>query len=248
MKVLVINGSPKGVEASNTMRLTRAVLEGILESNPESEIKSFNVKDLDIHSCIGCMKCWGEHPGQCVFRDDMDMIHREFMLSDLVIYSFPLYFFGMPGPMKIFADRMMPLIKTYKGEIKEFGTHAFHDFRYDVEGKRFMVISSCGYGRTYEIFDALVAEFNLIFGAENYDALLCPQGEMFSIPPLEPQINAYLERYREIGRVIGCGNRISEEKIKSASEPILAQRVFEALAKRYWDQFDENQLPAPHLR
>lgn len=93
----------------------------------------------------------------------------------------------------------MPLMETYRGTVKDIGDNAFHEFRYDMGNKKFVVVSSCGYGRTNEIFDALIKEFNFIYGKDRYTALLCPQGEMFAIEPLKPQINEYLKRYVSIG-------------------------------------------------
>ena len=45
MKVLVVNGSPKGPK-SNTMQMTNAVLKGLKETNPEAEIELLTVKDM----------------------------------------------------------------------------------------------------------------------------------------------------------------------------------------------------------
>ena len=46
MKVLVVNGSPKGPK-SNTMQMTNAVLKGLKETNPEAEIELLTVKDME---------------------------------------------------------------------------------------------------------------------------------------------------------------------------------------------------------
>lgn len=54
MKVLVVNGSPKGPK-SNTMQMTNAVLKGLKETNPEAEIELLTVKDMDIKPCIPYM-------------------------------------------------------------------------------------------------------------------------------------------------------------------------------------------------
>ena len=138
MKVLIVNGSPKGPK-SNTMQMTNAVLKGLKETNPEAEIELLTVKDMDIKPCMGCMSCWGKTAGQCVINDVMQDVHVKFMNADVIIYSFPLYFFGMPGPMKTFVDRIMPLMETYKGKVRDIGDNAFHEFRYDVSGKKFYV-------------------------------------------------------------------------------------------------------------
>lgn len=155
----------------------------------------------------------------------------------------------MPGPMKTFVDRIMPLMETYKGKVRDIGDNAFHEFRYDVSGKKFYVISSCGYGRTQEIYDALIKEFNFIYGKGRYQALLCPQSEMFAIPPMVNQINEYLKRYTEIGKVMGKGEDIPQDMIDYASQPMIPQRALEKLMNNYWDAVTpENPLPAPNLR
>lgn len=233
MNVLVINGSPKG-KASNTMKLTNALLEGIAE-NKDNIIKQLTVKDMDITPCLGCMSCWGKTAGKCVIDDVMTDVYEDIMQADLVIESFPLYFFGMPGPMKTFTDRMMPLMETYKGECMTIGDNAFHAPRFDMSGKKLVLVSTCGYARTEEIYDALIKEYNYICGKGKYISLLCPQGEMFAIPPLKPQIEAYLNRYREIGRLLGRGENVSVELINKASEPILPQKAFETLVNNYWN-------------
>lgn len=233
MNVLVINGSPKG-KASNTMKLTNALLEGIAE-NKDNNIKQLIVKDMDITPCLGCMSCWGKTAGKCVIDDVMTQVYEDIMEADLIIESFPLYFFGMPGPMKTFTDRMMPLMETYKGECMTIGDNAFHAPRFDMSGKKLVLVSTCGYARTEEIYDSLIKEYNFICGKGNYLSLLCPQGEMFAIPPLKPQIEAYLNRYREIGRLLGRGENVSVELINKASEPILPQKAFETLVNNYWN-------------
>jgi len=233
MNVLVINGSPKGA-SSNTMKLTNALLEGLAE-NEDNIINQLTIKDMDITPCLGCMSCWGKTAGKCVINDVMTSVYKEIMKADLVIESFPLYFFGMPGPMKTFTDRMMPLMETYKGESMIIGDNAFHAPRFDMSGKKLVLMSTCGYAKTEEIYDSLIKEYNFICGKGKYLSLLCPQGEMFAIPPLEPQIKAYLNKYREIGRRLGKGEDVPEELVKKASEPILPQKAFETLVNNYWN-------------
>lgn len=234
MKVLVVNGSPR-VEKSNTIQLTNAVVEGIKNVHLDADVDIFNVKNMDIKPCIGCMSCWGQTAGRCIINDVMQDVHTKIMEADIIILSFPLYFFGMPGSMKTFVDRLMPLMETYRGTVKDIGDNAFHEFRYDMGNKKFVVVSSCGYGRTNEIFDALIKEFNFIYGKDRYTALLCPQGEMFAIEPLKPQINEYLKRYVSIGECLGRMENPSAEMVAHASEPILPQRAFEMLVNNYWN-------------
>lgn len=100
MKILVINGSPRG-NNSNTMKITNRFLEG-LNSLGENEISIINVKEKNINHCLGCFSCWTKTPGKCVINDDMNDFVNEYIKSDLIIWSFPLYYFGMPSKVKAF--------------------------------------------------------------------------------------------------------------------------------------------------
>ncbi len=237
MKVLVINGSPKG-ENSNTYKLTKALLEGIKETS-SAEIETLTIKDMDIKSCLGCMSCWGKTAGKCVINDVMTSVYEKIMESDLVIESFPLFFFGMPGPMKNFTDRTLPLMETYKGTVGTIGNRAFHEPRFDMGGKKLVLVSTCGYGQVDEIFDALIKQYNFICGEGKYTALLCSQGEMLSIDKLAPQVEFYLKKYKEIGALLGQGKDVPSEIIKKTKEPILPQRAFEVLVNNYWNSCDQ---------
>ena len=95
MKVLIVNGSPKGPK-SNTMQMTNAVLKGLKETNPEAEIELLTVKDMDIKPCMGCMSCWGKTAGQCVINDVMQDVHVKFMNADVII-QLPIVFLWHAG-------------------------------------------------------------------------------------------------------------------------------------------------------
>lgn len=100
MKILAINGSPKG-KRSNTWRLTSAFLEGIAvkeESSGSSptEIETLNISSLNLKPCLGCFSCWSKTPGECCIRDDMQGVINKILWADVVVWSFPLYYFGLP--------------------------------------------------------------------------------------------------------------------------------------------------------
>ena len=55
MKILLINGSPK-MERSNSLRLTRAFLEGWSQVE-ELDVEEIVVEKMEITSCQGCLNC-----------------------------------------------------------------------------------------------------------------------------------------------------------------------------------------------
>ena len=106
MKVLVLNGSPKK-EKSDTMHITRAFLEGMREAAPQ-EIQTVDVIDRHIEFCRGCFAC-KYNGGRCVMDDDMRELLEQMLSSDVLLFSFPLYCYGMPAALKNLVDRMLPL-------------------------------------------------------------------------------------------------------------------------------------------
>lgn len=110
MKVLVLNGSPKG-EKSNTLNITKAFLDGF---SADTEVEYITVKKETIKPCMGCFSCWSRTPGECVIKDDMQKIYEKINSADIIIESFPLYFFGMPSQMKALTDRCLPYMLPYR--------------------------------------------------------------------------------------------------------------------------------------
>ncbi len=107
MNILVLNGSPQGSK-SNTMKVTNAFLEG-LQQEGHYDISIIEVRSKKIEPCSGCFSCWKDTPGTCVFNDDMSEILDFIIGADLVIWSFPLYFYSMPSKLKALMDRTLPL-------------------------------------------------------------------------------------------------------------------------------------------
>ena len=124
MKISVYNGSPKR-ENSDTMHITRAFLEGMKEYG-EQEIKQVNIIDRHIEYCRGCFSCM-RNDGNCVLDDDMKEILRRIPESDLLIFSFPLYAYGMPAPEA--APVTVPRLEL----VKEAGKQYAEDLRVSVK-------------------------------------------------------------------------------------------------------------------
>ena len=105
MKILVLNGSPKR-EQSDTMHITRAFLEGMNKA-ARQDIHIIHVINKHIEYCTGCFSCM-RNGGTCVDDDDMREILEEILSSELLIWSFPLYCYGMPAPLKALLDARFP--------------------------------------------------------------------------------------------------------------------------------------------
>jgi multimeric flavodoxin WrbA len=102
-----LNGSPKG-ENSNTFKLTQAFIDGVAAVQ-NSSVDFVTISKSTIEPCRGCFCCWEKTPGKCVIPDDMSGILEKYIQADLVIWSFPLYYYSVPGIVKNLMDRLLPL-------------------------------------------------------------------------------------------------------------------------------------------
>ena len=123
MKILILNGSPK-CDRSNTIRIANACTEGFPEG---TDIEQIDIYAKDIKPCKGCFSCW-KSEGKCVIRDDMDEIIAAIKSADVIIESYPLYFYGMPSQMKAMTDRCLQLVMPYMGDKSENET-TFNELR-----------------------------------------------------------------------------------------------------------------------
>ena len=142
MNILLINGSPKG-KGSNTYKLSTAFIEGMKAGSKEMlDVEELQVNQLDIKPCLGCFSCWNKTPGNCVIKDDMEDVIQKLLWADITIWSFPLYYFNVPGKLKNLIDRQLPMVLPFMVDDAESGSHPG---RYDMSGKRSVLISTCGF-------------------------------------------------------------------------------------------------------
>lgn len=240
MKILVLNGSPRA-ERSNTLRLTKAFLEGF-SSDCEREI--VHLYKHNIKPCLGCFSCWTKTPGRCVIDDYMQELYKKIENADIIIESFPLYFFGMPSGFKAAVDRCLPFMKTYLGTEDEGGRSSFHQLRSEeMYKKKLVVISTCGYVVTEPMFPALLKQYDLVCGKGNYTAVLCSEGELFGYDGLaERQKRGFLADITKAGAEFAEHGSLSEETSKRLSKPVLSPSGFEAIVRSHWGGEDFPQI------
>lgn len=231
MNILLINGSPKG-ERSNTLWLANAFLEGICYAQKDClpNIERLNIAQMDINPCLGCFSCWKTTPGKCCIYDDMQTILEKLLWADITIWSFPLYYFNLPGKLKTVIDRQLPLTLPFMISNAEGGGHPA---RYDMSGKKTVLISTCGFYTAESNYDSVTAQFDRICGKGNYTALFCGEGELFSVPALSNRTGEYLEVVRQAGQEYIFGG-IKEETAAKLHESLFPRDVFERMADASW--------------
>lgn len=233
MNILVLNGSPRG-ENSNTMKLTRSFLAGIKSADEKYCAEILDINTLDIKPCRGCFGCWKASPGKCVIKDDMACVLEKLLWADVTVWSFPLYYFGLPGPMKTLMDRQLPMLLPFIEKRCDGLGGSTHPCRYDMSGKRTVLISTCGFSEPENNYRAVTEMFDYVTGRGEHTDIFCGEGELFRASRLEKMTGTYLEKVRRAGAEFAAGE-ISTETMASLKEPILPEEVFRQMANASWD-------------
>ena len=223
MRILVFNGSPKR-DASDTMHITRAFLDGMRDV-AEQDVRTIHVIDKNIEYCRGCFAC-KRNGGTCVHDADMGQILNDILDSDLLLFSFPLYSYGMPAPLKALIDRTMPLSGM---AMRRVGDRYEHVGQADFSHLRYLMVCGCGFPNSKHNFEPMVAEFELLF-PQNHTIVTVPESPMFNVPEAEPVTKPRLELVREAGRQYAAAGSIEPALLAQIGSPMIPEETYAAIA------------------
>ncbi len=110
MKVLILHG---GARKKGNTATAASIVEAELSAMGHG-VDSIFLFEQDVKACLACGKC-KEKPDSvaCVHKDDASDILEKMTLADLVLFTSPLYFWGLAGPLKTFIDRTFSLYIDY---------------------------------------------------------------------------------------------------------------------------------------
>ena len=219
MKVLVLNGSPK--QKSDTFRMTEAFLKG-LNRTGEHEIHVIRVIEKNIAPCRGCFGCWQRMDGHCVIEDDQNGILDLYRRADLIIWSFPLYCYGMPSHLKAVLDRTIPLVKMNME--KQLDGTVRHEALADFSKIRTLVICGCGFPAWEGNFDGLKMMCKICFGGP--DMVCVPETPMLNVPEAASVADPLLRRFEQAGEEYAARMRLSPETVAALETPMIPAETY----------------------
>lgn len=222
MKILVLNGSPKR-EKSDTMHVTRAFLDGMNEAAPQ-EVHTIHVIDKHIEYCTGCFACM-RNGGTCIHDDDMGEILNEILASDLLIWSFPLYCYGMPAPLKCLLDRTLPLSSM---AMRKVGERYEHVEQADFSHLRYLMICGCGFPNSRHNFEPAVAQFKLCFPG-GHTMITVPESPMFNAQEAAVVTEPHLALVRKAGKQYAESAGIDAALLDEICSPMIPEEQYAAI-------------------
>lgn len=230
MKILAIQGSPRGKEGNTEIILTE-FLKGAVSMGAQKE--TIHLKEKKIKPCLGCFTCWTKTPGICAIKDDMTELMQKVRECDILVYATPLYNYNMTALLKAFQERLLPLADPHF--VKE-GNAYRHPARYETK-RKMVLISNCGFPEVSH-FEGLRQVFHHLeksSGIPLVGEILVPAGEIIRQENLREQRKSIYEAIFRAGVELIKDGRVSEETEEIIHDPILAPEDIAAMANIWWD-------------
>ncbi len=202
MKVILLNGSPRGQKCTYTALMV--IAKKLEEQGIETEI--FDVGAKAISGCIGCATC--RTNGKCFVDDKVNEFTEKMKNADGLIVGSPVYYASASGQIISFLDR------------------AFYSGSAAMQGKPAAAIVSCRRGGASSTFDELNKYFaisNMPIVTSNYwnqvhgntpEEVLQDEEGMQTMRTLADNM-AWLLKCIEAGKNAGIDQPQREAKIKT---------------------------------
>ena len=230
-KVLVLNGSPRGLK-SNTQAILTPFLEGVREAGAETDL--LVVRDLDIKFCLGCFSCWSSTPGRCCQEDDMTRVLELWRQADYVVYATPLYHFGMTALLKRLVERTLPLLEP---QMKQYGDRTGHPLRQGSRRARTVLIANCGFPERVHFGALLEHKRYLTGGGKGLAATILVGGGEALNRAYRPDgpFAWFFAAVRQAGREIVTQGRLSPATQETLDRPLAPDETYRQVANASWD-------------
>ena len=214
MNILVLNGSPK--KKSDTFKLTDAFLKG-LNRDGRHEVHIIHVIEKKIAPCRGCFGCWKRMDGHCVIQDDQNDILDLYRNADVIIWSFPLYCYGMPSHLKAVLDRTIPLIKMKM--VRQQDGSVRHEALADFSRMHTLILCGCGFPQWEGNFEGLKTMCNTCFG--DPDMVCVPETPLLNVPAAAQVAEPLLKRFEKAGEEYIQALSLSPQTVAELEKPMI---------------------------
>ena len=133
-------------KGGNTELLAEAFAKGAAAHH---HVEIVSVRDYKVNPCLGCDACFKTN-GVCAQKDDMTILYEKMSQADMLVIASPVYFYGISAQLKAVIDR-------------------FHNPIRDTFHIKKMALLLVGAATLPELFDAILAEYNLCLNFFNIE-------------------------------------------------------------------------------
>lgn len=144
----------------------------------------------------------------------------------MLLFSFPLYGYGMPAPLKALMDRTLPLGSM---SMQKVGERYEHVAQADFSHLRYVMICGCGFPNSKNNFEGMIRQFELMFPHDN-TIITVPESPMFNAPEAAEVTKPFLEVIRQAGREYAKVGKIEADTMKKLNTPMIPEEVYAKIA------------------
>ncbi|MBQ6781614.1 MAG: flavodoxin family protein [Treponema sp.] len=232
-RILVLNGSPKK-ERSGTLKLTRSFVAGLTEYGGY-ETEFVHISALRIKPCLGCLSCWAREDATCVIKDDdIPALRKKIEDADVVVFCMPLFFFGIPGTVKVMMDRLLGMVNPYYGKPIPTDGSSLHGATKPHPGQRFILISSCAWVEKDVVYASVFSQLDMIFGKGGYLALTTPQMNAIVYHSNGRRLVKMQANYKAAGEEYAKTGTVSKETVDKLARPMFSNEVYQMFYENMW--------------
>ena len=236
MKITAFNSSPWAHEGHTQIIVDEFLLGA---ANAGAKTQSIQLVEKQIKPCTRCGACFYKTPGKCSVRDDMAGLIEKFMASDIVVLATPVYIDNVTSLMKLFVDRLTPLLEPHFQ--KDKNGQYWRRGRFEKYPK-FVVISTCAMPdlsnfQVVQLFFQRMARtiHTEVVGEIYRDSagmlLLCTERLSF-----RPVVDEYRNLLRTAGAQLVLNGGIPNETTRQLHEPIIDPEEYIEYANKIWDR------------
>jgi multimeric flavodoxin WrbA len=236
MKITAFNSSPWAHEGHTQIIVDEFLLGA---ANAGAKNQSVQLVEKQIKPCTRCGACFYKTPGRCSVRDDMAGLIEKFMASDIVVLATPVYIDNVTSLMKLFIDRLTPVLEPHfekdkNGEYRRRGRFGKYP--------KFVVISTCAmpemsHFQVVQLFFERMARtiHTEVVGEIYRDSagllLLCTEQVSF-----RPVVDEYRKLLRSAGTQLVQTGYIPNEISRKLYEPMIDAEEYIEYANKTWDR------------
>jgi len=85
------------------------VVAGAEEARPDLRVKVIRAYEARVEPCVACARCEEDHVGCAVMGDGWNEVETALRSADALLIASPVYFMGLPAPLKAIVDRLQAL-------------------------------------------------------------------------------------------------------------------------------------------
>ena len=217
--VLALSGSLRSPS------LTEKMLDTLLEGMGEAEVHKFYPHKMNIGPCTSCWNCWlGKNKGECLQKDDFQLIYDVYKRRDFFILAAPVYVFGFPATVKNVIDRFF--INMESSQILMDDGITNHPQRHTPKAKG-VLVSSCGFPdmENFTLMSQHFKKFIKHIGLTWAGEILMPSAGAANIPHF---LDGNIEAVRQAGAELADGT-ISSEIMRTISDVPISKKDYRDL-------------------